>query len=105
MKPRALLGVDIPALVPQGYLVNVSRGSVVDEGALVRALEAGTIAGTGLDVYADRPRVPPQLRKLDKVVLFPHLATATFETRQAMAALVVDNLHAYFSTGQVQAGP
>jgi len=92
------------ALGPKGFLVNVSRGSVVDEDALVEALEQGVIAGAGLDVYMDEPRVPERLRALEQVVLLPHLASATHETRQAMADLVVRNLDAFFSSGQVQAG-
>ena len=92
------------ALGPKGFLVNVSRGSVVDEDALVEALEQGVIAGAGLDVYMDEPRVPERLRALEQVVLLPHLASATHETRQAMADLVVRNLDAFFSSGQVEAG-
>lgn len=92
------------ALGPKGYLINVSRGSVVDEDALVQALQNGDIAGAGLDVYADEPRVPAELLKLDNVVLLPHLASATHETRQAMAELVVINLDAFYATGKVQTG-
>lgn len=90
------------ALGPRGYLINVSRGSVVDEEALIEALEQGVIAGAGLDVYADEPRVPERLLVLEQVVLLPHLASATHETRQAMAELVVENLDTYFSTGAVR---
>ena len=86
----------------QGYLINVSRGSVVDEEALVQALEDGVIAGAGLDVYADEPRVPERLLALEQVVLLPHLASATHETRQAMADLVLENLDSYFATGAVR---
>ena len=92
------------ALGPKSFLINVSRGSVIDEDALVQALEQGVIAGAGLDVYADEPRVPERLLALEHVVLLPHLASATHETRQAMADLVVRNLDAYFSTGKVHAG-
>lgn len=91
------------ALGPEGFLINVSRGSVIDEDALIEALEAGTIAGAGLDVYADEPRVPERLLALDQVVLLPHLASATNETRQAMAELVVDNLDAFYATGKLRA--
>lgn len=91
------------ALGPEGFLVNVSRGSVIDENALIEALEDGVIAGAGLDVYADEPRVPERLLALDQVVLLPHLASATNETRQAMAELVVDNLDAFYATGKLQA--
>ncbi len=92
------------ALGPQGYLVNVSRGSVIDEEALVQALEDGTIAGAGLDVYEDEPQVPARLLTMEQVVLLPHMASATHETRQAMADRVVENLDAYFATGQVRTG-
>ncbi len=92
------------ALGPKGYLVNVSRGSVVDEEALVQALEDGTIAGAGLDVYVDEPQVPARLLAMEQVVLLPHMASATHETRQAMADRVVENLDAFFATGQVMTG-
>ena len=91
----------IRALGPQGYLVNVSRGSVVDEAALVDALVNGRIAGAGLDVFEDEPRVPQALLPLDNVVLLPHLASGTRETRQAMADLVVANLHSFFEQGRL----
>lgn len=96
--------IDAPvlrALGPRGFLVNVSRGSVVDEAALVQALQAGTIAGAGLDVYQDEPRAPQALMAQDNVVLLPHLASATAETRQAMAQCVLANLTSFFSTGRV----
>ena len=100
---RHLVSADVlRALGPRGYLINVSRGSVIDEEALVQALENGEIAGAGLDVYADEPRVPEKLLGMEQVVLLPHLASATHETRQAMADLVLENLDAYFSTGQVR---
>jgi lactate dehydrogenase-like 2-hydroxyacid dehydrogenase len=84
----------LQALGPKGYLINVARGSVVDETALVAALQAGTIAGAGLDVFADEPHVPQALWTLPHVVLTPHMASATRETRQAMADLAFANLHA-----------
>jgi len=93
----------VRALGPEGFLINVSRGSVIDENALIEALEDGVIAGAGLDVYADEPRVPERLLALDQVVLLPHLASATNETRQAMAELVVDNLDAFYATGKLRA--
>jgi lactate dehydrogenase-like 2-hydroxyacid dehydrogenase len=77
---------------------------VVDEDALIQALQDGTIAGAGLDVYADEPRVPEKLLGMEQVVLLPHLASATHETRQAMADLVLENLDSYFSTGTLRAG-
>ncbi len=86
----------LDALGPNGFLVNVARGSVVDEAELVRALQAGRIAGAGLDVFEDEPRVPEALFALDNVVLLPHVASATHETRQAMSDCVLDNLRAHF---------
>lgn len=85
-----LLGAD-------GVLINVARGSLVDEAALIEALQSGTIAGAGLDVFAEEPLVPEALRAVDQVVLAPHQGSATAETRAAMAALVVANLDAYFA--------
>jgi lactate dehydrogenase-like 2-hydroxyacid dehydrogenase len=91
----------ISALGPNGFLVNVSRGSVVDEAALVDALVNRRIAGAGLDVFEDEPRVPQALMELDNVVLLPHLASGTRETRQAMADLVLANLHSIFESGRL----
>ncbi len=85
------------ALGPKGILVNVARGSVVDEQALIEALESGTIAGAGLDVFEDEPRVPDRLLALGKVVLTPHIGSATAATRQAMADLAFNNLAAHFA--------
>ena len=90
------------ALGPKGFLVNISRGTVVDEPALVAALQQGHIAGAGLDVYEHEPAVPEALMALDNVVLLPHIASGTHETRQAMADLVFDNLTAYFETGTLK---
>ncbi|MDX6751654.1 2-hydroxyacid dehydrogenase [Geminicoccaceae bacterium 1502E] len=87
----------IEALGPEGFLVNVARGSVVDEPALVKALGEGRIAGAGLDVFADEPNVPETLLGMENVVLQPHAASATVSTRDAMAQLVVDNLEAHFA--------
>lgn len=70
---------------------------MVDQDALIEALEKGTIAGAGLDVFADEPHVPERLRKLSNVVLTPHIASATHETRRAMGELAFANLEAYFS--------
>lgn len=84
----------LAALGPKGFLINVARGSVVDEQALIQALSEGTIAGAGLDVFADEPRVPEALRSMPQVVLTPHMASATTETRQAMADLAFANLQA-----------
>ena len=94
---RHLIDRDVlAALGPRGYLVNVARGSVVDEQALVEALVRGTIAGAALDVFENEPQVPEALRALDNVVLTPHMASATHETRQAMADLALANLQARF---------
>jgi lactate dehydrogenase-like 2-hydroxyacid dehydrogenase len=87
----------LSALGPQGCLVNVARGSVVDEAALVAALSAGEIAGAALDVFESEPSVPPALREMDNVVLTPHIGSATAQTRRAMAALAFDNLDARLS--------
>lgn len=84
----------LQALGSDGWLINISRGAVVDEPALIQALDAGTIAGAGLDVYADEPNVPQALIDSDRVVLTPHIASATKETRKAMADCVLANLDA-----------
>ena len=84
----------LKALGPQGFLINVARGSVVDEQALIEALAQGTIAGAGLDVFADEPRVPSALWTMPQVVLTPHMASATAQTRQAMADLAFANMRA-----------
>ena len=80
------------ALGPAGILINVARGSVVDEDALIAALQSNTILGAGLDVFADEPKVPQALLDLDHVVLLPHVGSASQHTRDAMGQLVVDNL-------------
>lgn len=90
---RHLIDAEVlQALGPEGYLINVARGSVVDEEALVVALSAGTIAGAGLDVFAKEPHVPQALWALPNVVLTPHIASATVQTRQAMADLATANM-------------
>lgn len=91
----------LDALGPDGFLVNVARGSVVDEGALVAALEAGRIAGAGLDVFADEPHVPAALLARDDVVLLPHVGSATTGTREAMGRLVLDNVDAFLARGEL----
>ncbi|MFJ9586143.1 2-hydroxyacid dehydrogenase [Streptomyces acidicola] len=97
---QGLVSADVlDALGPQGHLVNVSRGSVVDEPALVSALVKGTIAGAALDVFAHEPEVPPALLELDSVVLLPHIASATHETREAMGELAFRNLHQFMTEG------
>lgn len=95
----------LEALGPGGFLVNVARGSVVDEAALVAAITLGRIAGAGLDVYADEPNVPASLLDSDRVVLLPHIAAGTHETRRAMEELVIANLDAFFSKGAVLTPP
>ncbi len=90
----AALGSSSPA---RGILVNVARGSVVDEQALIDALERGVIASAGLDVFEDEPRVPERLRALPQVVLAPHIGSATQATRQAMADLAFGNLREHFA--------
>ena len=89
----------LKALGPKSYLINVARGSVVDEQALVASLLESEIAGAGLDVFEDEPNVPAELLNLDSVVLTPHIGSGTYETRQAMADLVFANVSAYFADG------
>ena len=81
---------------PTAYLINSARGDLVDETALIEALRAGEIAGAGLDVYEAEPQVPEALRTLRNVALFPHLGSATIETREAMGMTVLENLVAFF---------
>ncbi|GBQ68892.1 D-isomer-specific 2-hydroxyacid dehydrogenase [Komagataeibacter xylinus NBRC 15237] len=89
----------LAALGPEGVLINIARGSIVDEAALVAALAAGTLGGAGLDVFAHEPDVPEALRTSPRTVLQPHRASATVETRLAMGQLVVANLAAHFAGG------
>ena len=90
----------LSAMKPSSIFVNISRGEVVDEPALVAALEAGQIAGAGLDVYENEPVVPDALKAMDQCVLLPHLGSATVETRQAMGQMALDNIIAW-SNGNV----
>lgn len=87
----------LDALGPQGYLVNVARGSVVDELVLLRYLQEKKIAGAGLDVFEHEPKVPPEFFALDNAVLTPHVASATNETRTAMGNLQIENLQLHFA--------
>ena len=100
---RHLVSAEIlAALGPKGFVINVARGSVIDQDALIRALQDGTIAGAGLDVYDNEPNISEVLFGLDNAVLLPHLASGTHETRAAMAALTFDNLAEFFRTGHVK---
>jgi lactate dehydrogenase-like 2-hydroxyacid dehydrogenase len=87
----------LDALGPEGFLVNIARGSVVDEPVLLRYLQEKKIAGAGLDVFVDEPRVPPEFFTLENAVLFPHVGSATVETRKAMGDLQIENLRLHFS--------
>lgn len=85
------------ALGPEGMLVNIARGSLVDEDALIHALQSGQLGAAALDVFEDEPNVPEALRELDNVVLTPHIGSLTAETRHAMGQLTLDNLLAHFA--------
>ena len=87
----------LKALGPRGVLVNVARGSVVDEPALIAALKSGTILAAGLDVFAAEPNVPDELKAMQNVVLLPHIGSASVVTRNAMDQLVVDNIKSWFA--------
>lgn len=87
----------LDALGANGYLINVSRGTLVDEPTLITYLQKNKIAGAGLDVFADEPNIPDALFSLPNVVLQPHNASGTWETREAMGKLVLDNLQAHFN--------
>ena len=87
----------LAALGKEGTIVNIARGSIIDEPALVAALQAGTIKAAGLDVFADEPKIPPALFTMENVVLLPHVGSATRETRQAMGDLCKANLDAWFA--------
>jgi hypothetical protein len=87
----------LKALGPRGVVINVARGSVVDEPALIAALKSGTILAAGLDVFANEPNVPDELRTMQNAVLLPHIGSASVVTRNAMDQLMVDNLKAWFA--------
>jgi lactate dehydrogenase-like 2-hydroxyacid dehydrogenase len=91
----------LEALGPEGYLINIARGSVVNQDALVELLVGGGLAGAGLDVFAEEPHVPAELFDLDNVVLLPHVGSATARTRRAMALLAIRNLDSYLNTGEL----
>lgn len=95
---RHLINADVlSALGADGTLINIARGSVVDEAALIHALNAGVIRAAGLDVFENEPHIPAELMACENAVLLPHIGSATHETRGAMARLVVDNLAAHFA--------
>ncbi|MBK6806992.1 MAG: 2-hydroxyacid dehydrogenase [Betaproteobacteria bacterium] len=95
---KHLVNADVlSALGKKGTIVNIARGSIIDEPALVKALQDGTIGGAGLDVFADEPHVPKPLLAMDNVVLLPHVGSATNETRKAMGDLCKANLDAWFA--------
>jgi lactate dehydrogenase-like 2-hydroxyacid dehydrogenase len=87
----------LKALGPRGVIINVARGTVVDEQALIAALRSGTILAAGLDVFEKEPNVPDELKAMQNVVLLPHIGSASVVTRNAMDQLVVDNLKAWFA--------
>ncbi|WP_319825626.1 D-glycerate dehydrogenase [Thalassovita sp.] len=94
---RHLIGAEVFAVMqPHAHFINISRGDVVDETALITALQTGQIGGAGLDVYEHEPQVPPALMRLDNVTLLPHLGTAALNVRTDMGMMVVDNLAAFF---------
>ena len=95
---RHLINAEVlKALGPKGILINVARGSVVDEAALIAALEVGELGGAGLDVFEHEPEVPAALLNRPELVLLPHVGSATQQTRKAMGQLVLDNLSAHFA--------
>lgn len=95
---RGLINAEVlAALGAKGYLINVARGSVVDQEALITALQNRVIAGAALDVFENEPNVPDALCAMENVVLTPHVASGTWQTRRAMADLAIGNLHAHFA--------
>lgn len=99
---RSLVSADVlAALGPEGYLINIARGSVVDETALVAALDEGRLAGAGLDVFEHEPDVPVELLRMENVVLLPHVGSGTVQTRAAMEALTLRNLDEFLTTGRL----
>lgn len=93
-----LIGVDVfSAMQPHGHFINIARGDVVDEAALIAALQSNQIAGAGLDVYEFEPKVPAELVAMEQVTLLPHLGTAALEVREDMGLMAVENLRAFFA--------
>jgi lactate dehydrogenase-like 2-hydroxyacid dehydrogenase len=91
----------LDALGADGYLINIARGSVVDQDALVAALSAGRLAGAGLDVFTDEPNVPEALLSMVNVVVLPHVGSGTVQTRAAMEQLTLRNLDEFLESGQL----
>jgi lactate dehydrogenase-like 2-hydroxyacid dehydrogenase len=87
----------LDALGPEGVFVNIARGWLVDEPALVRALKEGRLGAAGLDVFEDEPKVPEELFAMDNVVLTPHIASNTEETMRAMGECLLDNMRSWFA--------
>ncbi|WP_437879596.1 2-hydroxyacid dehydrogenase [Pseudomonas sp. LRF_L74] len=103
---RHLIDAEVlAALGPQGIVVNISRGTVIDEAALVAALQSGALGGAGLDVFEAEPKVPEALFAMPNVALMPHIGSATEETRLAMENLVFDNIRAFIDNGEVLTPP
>lgn len=99
---RGLINEEVlRALGPKGIVVNIARGSVIDESAMVRVLAEGALGGAGLDVFDLEPKVPDALKTMNNVVLMPHVASATHETRRAMTDCLQENLASFFATGKV----
>jgi lactate dehydrogenase-like 2-hydroxyacid dehydrogenase len=104
-RTRNIIGAHIlEALGPEGSLINVARGAIVDENALIAALKNGGIAGAGLDVFWDEPNVPPELLEMEQVVLVPHIGSSTLEIRERRGAHLLANLNSHFS-GEPVANP
>ena len=93
-----LVGAEVlDAIGPRGMVVNIARGEVIDETALIAALEAGRLGGAGLDVFEKEPHVPAALTAREDVVVLPHVGSATEESRAAMADIILGNLDAHFA--------
>ncbi|HLU59360.1 MAG TPA: NAD(P)-dependent oxidoreductase, partial [Pseudonocardia sp.] len=97
---RLISRAALEALGPEGIFVNIARGSVVDQAAMVELLGNGKLGSAGLDVFDDEPNVPQALIEADNVVLVPHIASNTVETRDDMDRCVIDNIRSWFSTGK-----
>jgi lactate dehydrogenase-like 2-hydroxyacid dehydrogenase len=92
----SMIDADLLAqMKPRGIFINIARGDVVDENALITALQSGQIAGAGLDVFVKEPSVPDAFRTMENVVLLPHLGTAALEVREAMGQMALDNINAW----------